>query len=79
MIGISFDQDRAAMLKTIKARNMDWPEYCDGKGWQSTVGGRFGVNAIPSEWLVDKKGMAHVLPYCGNLDQEIATLIAAEP
>ena len=79
LIGISFDQDKAAMLKTTKAKNMDWPEYCDGKGWQSAVGRRFGVEGIPSEWLVDKKGMAHVLPYCGNLEQEIAKLIDAEP
>ena len=79
LIGISFDQDKAAMLKTTKAKNMDWPEYCDGKGWQSAVGRRFGVGGIPSEWLVDKKGMAHVLPYCGNLEQEIGKLIDAEP
>ncbi len=79
LIGISFDQDKAAMVNTTKAKNMDWPEYCDGKGWESAVGRRFNVKEIPAEWLVDKKGMAHALPYCGNLDQEIAKLIDAEP
>ena len=79
LIGISLDQDKAALLKTTKAKNMDWPEYFDGKGWESVVGTRFGVQSIPAAWLVDKKGLAHAVDQDADLDEEIAKLVEAKP
>ena len=79
LIGISLDQDKAALLKTAKAKNMDWPEYFDGKGWESVVGTRFGVQSIPAAWLVDKKGLAHAVSQEADLDEEIAKLLEAKP
>ncbi len=79
LIGISLDQDKAALLKTTKARNMDWPEYFDGKGWESAVGTRFGVQSIPAAWLLDKQGLAHAVEREADLDAEIAKLLEAKP
>ena len=79
LVGISFDQDKAALLKTVKSKKMDWPEYFDGKGWESAVGTRFGVQAIPAAWLVDKQGLVHQIGEDADLDMEIAKLIDAKP
>ena len=79
LIGISLDQDKAALLKITKAKNMDWPEYFDGKGWESAVGTRFGVQSIPAAWLVDKKGLAHAVDREADLDAEITRLLDEKP
>ena len=36
---------------------MTWPQYFDGKGWANDISSRYGINAIPTAWLVDKKGL----------------------
>lgn len=57
ILGISFDNDESALTRFVKKENMPWPQYFDGKGWGNTFGQRFGINSIPSMWLVDKKGV----------------------
>lgn len=79
LIGISLDQDKAALLKIVKSKKMDWPEYFDGKGWENAVSTRFGVQAIPAAWLVDKQGLAHSVGEDADLDAEIAKLVDAKP
>ena len=78
LIGISLDEDKAALEKTVKSKEMTWPEYFDGKGWQSDVGTRFGVEAIPASFLVDKKGLLHAVDGDADLDVEIGKLLAAD-
>ncbi len=56
IIGISFDQDRAALERITKAKEMTWPQYFDGQGWKNLFGVRFGIHGIPTMWLVDKQG-----------------------
>ena len=57
ILGISLDQDKAAMEGSLKKLGMTWPQYFDGKGWQNTISTSFGINSIPAAWLIDKKGM----------------------
>ena len=76
LIGISLDQDKAALEETLKNKGMDWPQYFDGKGWQSDLAARFGVEAIPATWIVDKKGLAHELDPDTDLDTEVSKLLA---
>ena len=78
LIGISLDEDKAALEKTVKAKEITWPEYFDGKGWQSDVGTKFGVEAIPASFLVDKKGLLHAVDGDADLDAEIGKLLAAD-
>jgi thiol-disulfide isomerase/thioredoxin len=56
IIGISLDQDKAAMESALKSAGMTWPQHFDGKAWQTDIAQRFGVRAIPSTWLFDKQG-----------------------
>jgi thiol-disulfide isomerase/thioredoxin len=57
IVGISLDEDKAAMDAALKKHEMTWPQHFDGKGWKNEVAARFGIQEIPSMWLLDKKGM----------------------
>ena len=57
ILGISLDQDKAAMEGSLKKLGMTWQQYFDGKGWQNTISTSFGINSIPAAWLIDKKGL----------------------
>ncbi len=75
LLGISLDEDKAALESTLKSKGMDWPQSFDGKGWQSEVGTRFGVESIPAAWIVDKKGLVHEVDPESDLDAEIGKLL----
>ncbi|HYR57169.1 MAG TPA: TlpA disulfide reductase family protein [Chthoniobacteraceae bacterium] len=57
ILGISLDQDKAAMEGALKKHGMTWQQFFDGKGWQNSISTSFGINSIPAAWLIDKKGM----------------------
>jgi thiol-disulfide isomerase/thioredoxin len=76
IIGISLDQDRAALLKFTKAKNMTWPQFFDGKGWENKISTRFAVRSVPSMWLVDKEGKLASTNARGNLEAEVEKLLA---
>ena len=56
IIGISLDQDKDALTGFIKEKNMAWPQYFDGQGWQSKLAAKYGINSIPMNFLVGKDG-----------------------
>jgi thiol-disulfide isomerase/thioredoxin len=56
IVGISFDQDKDKLTTFTKAQKMTWPQYFDGKQWANEFGKQFGIQSIPTMWLVDKKG-----------------------
>jgi thiol-disulfide isomerase/thioredoxin len=57
IVGISLDQDLSALNRFVVAHDMPWPQFYDGKGWNNAISTRFGVQSIPTMYLVDKKGM----------------------
>jgi thiol-disulfide isomerase/thioredoxin len=57
IIGLSLDEDKAELEQAIKQHRVTWPQSFEGKLWDNSYAQQFGVSAIPSTWLVDKKGM----------------------
>ena len=57
IVGISLDEDRAAMEAALKKHEMPWPQMFDGQSWRNETVARFGVREIPSAWLLDRTGM----------------------
>jgi len=57
VVGISLDQDKAAMEEALKKHAMTWVQYFDGAGWENKISKGFGIQSIPAVWLIDKKGM----------------------
>ena len=76
IIGISFDKDKASVLKVTKEKGMVWPQYFDGKGWSNDFGKRFGIQAIPAMWLVNKKGYLVTIHGRENLRAQVEKLLA---
>jgi peroxiredoxin len=56
IIGISLDKEEQKLKDFIKTKNMPWAQYFDGKGWQSKMAGKYGVNSIPATYLLDGEG-----------------------
>ena len=56
IIGISLDSDKGKLESFIAKNDMPWPQFFDGKGWQTDLAKEHGISSIPAMWLVDKKG-----------------------
>jgi peroxiredoxin len=56
VIGISLDQDRQQLERFIQARNLPWPQYCDGKFWDTKLVLKYGVSLLPTTFLLDRRG-----------------------
>lgn len=77
IVGISLDQDKAAMEGAMKKLNMSWTQYFDGAGWDNKISKSFGIQSIPAAWLIDKKGMLREQGLRGEaLGQAVEKLLA---
>ena len=56
VVGISLDEDKAAVVKFIADNKMPWHQFVDGKGWENELAQRFGIRSIPATFLVGKGG-----------------------
>jgi thiol-disulfide isomerase/thioredoxin len=60
-IGVSLDQPKEeggldALKKFVAENDIKWPQYFQGKGWESEFSKGWGINSIPTMFLVDKQG-----------------------
>jgi len=79
MIGISLDSSEEKLKEYIKQNNLGWKMSCSGQVWNDPTVVRYGVNSIPSLWLIDKKGFLRSFDLKGNeLSQTIAALLAEQ-
>jgi thiol-disulfide isomerase/thioredoxin len=44
------------MLSFAAGKAMPWPQFFDGKYWQSDLAKQFGVSSIPAMFLLDQDG-----------------------
>ena len=56
IIGISLDKDQEKLTSFTKEKNMTWPQFFDGQGWQNKLAVKYGVNSIPATYLLDGQG-----------------------
>jgi len=76
IVGISFDQDREKLEAFVAKESMPWPQYFDGKGWQNELGQRYGINSIPTMWLVNRQGNLVDMEARDNLEVHVRKLLA---
>lgn len=76
IIGISFDQKKDSLEHFVTENQMAWPQYFDGEGWGNKFGKEFGINSIPTMWLVDKKGNLRDLNGREGLEEKVTKLLA---
>jgi peroxiredoxin len=77
IIGISLDKDREKLASFTKEKNMAWPQYFDGLGWQNKLAVKYGVNSIPATYLLDGQGTIIGKDLRGeDLEQAVAKALA---
>jgi len=76
IVGISFDQKKIALQSFVLKEKISWPQYLDGKGWESRLGVRFGSESISTTCLADKKGGLRHLAAAEDLGAKVQKLLA---
>ena len=66
VIGVSLDKKRSALARFIETNKMPWPQYFDGKGWGNRLAEKYKVSAIPTTYLLDKKGRIYAYDVYGE-------------
>ncbi len=56
ILSFSLDDNKDAWQKAILSDNLSWTQVSDLKGWQSPIAGQYGIQAIPSNVLIDPDG-----------------------
>jgi thiol-disulfide isomerase/thioredoxin len=78
IIGISLDEKKEELLEFTKKKGMTWPQYFDGRHWNNEISFRYGINSVPTEWLVDKKGNLRRTDARFQLEDLVKQLLAEE-
>ena len=76
ILGISFDRDLDKLKQVVAREKMIWPHYFEANGEGNKYGEEFGINSIPTMWLVDKKGMLRELNAREDLVAKVEKLLA---
>src|SRR6185369_10159199 len=56
VIGISLDQDEQKLKTFLKAKELPWAQYFDGKEWQNKLAAKYGIDSVPATFLLDRQG-----------------------
>ncbi|MBN2245072.1 MAG: TlpA family protein disulfide reductase [Candidatus Aminicenantes bacterium] len=76
IIGICLDEDRNTMARIIEEKGIGWNIAFSGRGWDDDIADLYGVNSVPSFWLVDKAGILREYGLRGDeLREAIQTLL----
>lgn len=80
-IGVSLDQPESngglAKLKAfVETNKIGWPQYYQGKGWDSEFSTSWGINAIPCVFIVDTEGKLYSVKARGKLEEMISELLS---
>jgi thiol-disulfide isomerase/thioredoxin len=75
ILGISLDESKEALTAFLKKNDIAWPQYFDGKQWNNEISFRFGISAVPTQWLIDKKGILRDTNSRGNLEEAVDALL----
>lgn len=75
---IATKTEKAAKLLTefIEKQQMPWPQYFDGKFWETEIARRYAINSIPAMFLLDRNGRLVTVSARGErLEQEVKRLL----
>ncbi len=81
IFSVSLDQNKDAWVRAIQADNLTWTEHVsDLKGWYSDAAAIYGVNSIPTNFLLDANGIILAKGLRGvDLEGELKKLVKEEP
>ena len=56
VVTVSVDRNRADLDAAMHSLHLLWPTAFDGQGWQNAIARKYGINTLPTLWLIDMKG-----------------------
>ena len=56
VIGVSLDENETDLTEFTEEHKIPWLQIYDGKGWKSELAQLFGIDSVPSQWLIDRDG-----------------------
>jgi hypothetical protein len=59
----------------VKENGITWPQYFQGKGWESDFSSSWGIMGIPTVFVVDAAGKLHSTEARGELETLIPELL----
>jgi peroxiredoxin len=75
IVSISLDSEKDALTKFLAKEQMPWPQYFDGLEWKNKFAVKFGIQAIPTMWLVDKQGNLRDVEPRDGLEEHVEALL----
>ena len=75
IIGISFDQSKEMLLSVLKREHIPWPQYFEESDGPNHFAVQYGINRIPTMWLVDKRGVFREIVVRGKLEKQVKRLM----
>ncbi len=61
VVTVSLDTNKGLLTEKLRDLPPQWPTAFDGKGWEGPVPRAFGINAIPTVWILDRQGVLRAL------------------
>ncbi len=76
---VSLDANKPAWVKAIDADKLVWPYHVsDLKSWGSEAGAKYGVQSIPTNWLIDGRGVILAKGLRGSdLEKTLESIVAS--
>lgn len=75
LFGVSLDSQPEQLEALARELKIAWPVVCDGRGWESPLVRGFGINALPTVWLLDREGKLRSLAGLDGLDMQVRELL----
>ena len=71
VLAVSLDTKPEPLGQLLKSKTVAWPVIRDGQGWESPLIRGFGINALPTVWLLDREGKLRSLDALENTGGQI--------
>jgi hypothetical protein len=75
-VAVSLDETRGALDRARQDLGAGWTIGWDGMGWGSPLARRWGINALPTVWLLDGQGRLVSLNAMEGLAGQLEALAA---
>jgi peroxiredoxin len=74
--GVSLDEDAEDWTKAVKQDKLTWVQVIDDKGWAAPSASTYGVDMIPSSFLIDRQGVIRAVNLEGtDLEKTVKDLL----
>lgn len=76
IFGVSLDQDMSDWKKAIAKDKITWVQVNDNGGWEAPTAVNWGINAIPTSYLIDQNGKLIAMDLAGKeLEQKVKEML----